>query len=259
MCLATFDIQSRRAPQIWMAFFWSFLRPHSSVSGSALHVLYTAPEMKKKNREVEVKLRVEDLSALRKRLAQIGALPSRRVFESNTLYDTPTGKLRRAGQLLRIRTEIPVPRSNHKPPGIDAQHAWAILTYKGPVKRSVPAPQLSRFHQKQYKDREEFELRADNPEMLARIMTALGYRPSFCYEKYRTAYRVSNLPGLVLDLDETPVGIFLELEGSRRMIDRAAKLLGYSSKDYSAASYWEVYRDHCRRAGSPVRNMVFSD
>lgn len=234
-----------------------FRRPNSSLSGSAPHVLYTAPEMKN-NREVEVKLRVEDLGALRRQLAQIGALPSGRVFESNTLYDTPAAKLRRAGQLLRIRTEIPVARSNHTPPRIDAQQTWAILTYKGSVKRSVPTPRSSRLRKK-YKEREEFELRAQNPEMLARIITALGYRPSFCYEKYRTAYRLPDCPGLALDVDETPVGIFLELEGSRRTIDRAAKLLGYSSEDYSVASYWEVYRNHCRRAGTPVRNMVFSD
>jgi adenylate cyclase, class 2 len=213
----------------------------------------------RKNREVEVKLRVEDLSALRRHLAQIGAVSSGRVFESNTLYDTPTAKLRRAGQLLRIRTEIPGARSNHKLPRIDSQPTWAILTYKGPINRSVPATRASRLHKKRYKDREEFELRAQNPEMLARIVTALGYRPSFCYEKYRTAYRLPSCPGLALDLDETPVGIFLELEGPRRMIDRAAKLLGYSWEDYRDSSYWEVYRDHCRRAGTPIRNMVFPD
>jgi len=51
----------------------------------------------------------------------------------------------------------------------------------------------------------------------------------FSYEKYRTTMK---LPGsarwakdLVIEVDETPIGTFLELEGPAEAIDRAAQNL----------------------------------
>jgi adenylate cyclase class IV len=54
----------------------------------------------------------------------------------------------------------------------------------------------------------------------------LGFRPGFRYEKYRASFR---LPNLHVDLDETPAGNFLELEGSPKAIERVAHALGYSA------------------------------
>jgi adenylate cyclase class 2 len=136
------------------------------------------------------------------------------------------------------------------------------LTYKGPV-QPIAGAQASHSRSaltgKRYKQREELELTVRNPGMLNKILSSLGYGPGFRYEKYRTTYRLRALPHLAVDLDETPVGVFLELEGPRPAIDKAAKLLGYSPQDYSDQTYWDVYRDYCGRHGIPVRNMVFSD
>lgn len=217
----------------------------------------------KNNREVEIKLRVADANELRRRLAELGATSEGRMFEQNTLYDRPGAKLRKSGQLLRIRIEIPAPGSGQR------HSTWRVakaptgtLTYKGAV-RSGAAAHAARSRPratgKRYKEREELELTVQNPAMLDKVLSALGYRPGFRYEKFRTTYRLRALPHLAVDLDETPVGVFLELEGPRAAIDRAASLLGYSQRDYSDQTYWDVYRDYRRQHGLPLRNMVFSD
>src|ERR1700731_3930872 len=84
--------------------------------------------------EIEIKLRIANVSALRCRLKQLGArevLP--RTHESNALYDTPKKHLARRGQLIRIRIEKPSPakRRQHRP-----QPAQAVLTFKGPPQAS---------------------------------------------------------------------------------------------------------------------------
>jgi adenylate cyclase class 2 len=86
-------------------------------------------------------------------------------------------------------------------------------------------------------------------------LRAIGLRPSFRYEKYRSTFR---LAGLHLDLDETPVGVFLELEGAPRSIDRVARSLGFVPREYINGTYWDLYAADCRRRGRKPANMLFS-
>ena len=95
------------------------------------------------------------------------------------------------------------------------------------------------------------------PEVLASVFEAIGLHPSFRYEKFRTRHQLPGFRGLHVDLDETPVGTFLELEGPKQEIDRAARRLGYSASDYITASYWGLYCDHCRAIGRRPGNMLF--
>ncbi len=64
--------------------------------------------------------------------------------------------------------------------------------------------------------------------------------------------------GLLIELDETPIGIFLELEGPASAIDRAAKALGFERRDYILANYMVLYREYCRRRGKKPRDMLFA-
>jgi len=211
-------------------------------------------------REIEIKLPVPDLRAMRRTLAHLGAKAHGRVFESNTLYDTSESALRRSSRLIRLRVQTPA--SNRPPhPRAAASTARAsrlanpsraVLTYKAPI--AAPAkPRATR----RYKEREEIEVEVTNSTDLARILQGLGLHPGFRYEKFRTKFTLKGLPGLELDLDETPAGIFLELEGSPRQIDRAARLLGYTRSDYDCRSYWELHQEFCQRRGIIVPNMIF--
>src|SRR5256885_9836920 len=56
------------------------------------------------NREIEIKFRVDDPRALRRRLRAAGFREiTPRTHEMNTLYDLPDRPLRRRGELLRLR------------------------------------------------------------------------------------------------------------------------------------------------------------
>ena len=81
----------------------------------------------KHRQEIEIKLRVQDVAAIRSRLKRLRAREiSPRTHEFNTLYDTPRQDLRRRGQLIRIRIEQPASRFAKRRPKADAA---AILTY----------------------------------------------------------------------------------------------------------------------------------
>jgi adenylate cyclase, class 2 len=200
------------------------------------------PRHVRTSREIEVKLRVADLAALVRRLKRLGARLHGRVLEQNTLYDTPSADFRRRGRLLRLRIETPAP-SKLLPGGARC----AILTSKAPVPQSGRRPR--------YKERLERELAVETPARWPSALRAVGLRSSFRYEKHRTTFR---LPGLHLDLDETPVGTFLELEGPPRAIDRVARALGYAPGEYINGTYWDLYAADCRRRGRKPTNMLLS-
>ncbi|MGD0365805.1 MAG: hypothetical protein ABSC93_33395, partial [Bryobacteraceae bacterium] len=61
----------------------------------------------------------------------------------------------------------------------------------------------------------------------------------------------------VATLDETPVGVYLELEGTPGWIDRNARRLGFAESDYSTASYYGLYVDYCRVHGLQPTHMTF--
>ena len=127
----------------------------------------------------------------------------RRVLEQNDLFDTAGASLRRSGRLIRVRIETPVSESR-RPNG----KIRVILTSKAPVARSTG--KASR-----YKERLERKVIVATPDNLREQLQALGFRSRFRYEKYRTSFR---LPGVHIELDETPVGTYLELEGTPQAI-----------------------------------------
>ena len=86
----------------------------------------------------------------------------------------------------------------------------------------------------------------------------MGYRAVFRYEKYRTEYVKPRSEGKVL-LDETPIGNFIEIEGSPRWIDRTARQLGYKTGDYITRSYGYLYLAYCRERRIRPKNMLFAD
>jgi len=180
-------------------------------------------------RETEIKLAMTDVKAARALLRSAGFLVSRpRVFESNTVFDTRKLALRKSGCLLRIR------EAGRK----------ATLTFKGTVR---PGPHKSRL---------EIETEIRGPAALAAIFTNLGYVPVFRYEKYRTEFTIGAAAG-VATVDETPIGVFMELEGAPRWIDRTARRMGFGKADYIKASYGRLYLMWCEKRGKRPNHMVF--
>jgi adenylate cyclase class 2 len=181
--------------------------------------------------EIEIKLRLPSkLGKIRRRLRALGfRMTKRRALESNILFDNPKRTLRKHGKLIRVRNI----------------NGRSVLTYKGPSEPS------------KYKKRPELEIDLPKDASMEEILTQIGYRPVFRYEKFRTEYikRAGN-GGKVL-LDETPIGNFLEIEGSPRWIDGSARLLGFSSDDYITRSYGYLYLAYCREKRIPPKDMLF--
>jgi adenylate cyclase class 2 len=215
----------------------------------------------RKNREVEIKLRVADVRALMAKLRRLGARKLSHVWERNTLFDTARGRLRKGGHLLRLRVVTPADATGREKNGVAAR-AGALLTYKGPGQRlgglNGGIRPEGRPAKQRYKVREEWEVEVGSPEKLRAILAALGMRPSFRYEKVRATYKLRGLPGVKVELDVTPVGTFVELEGAPGQIDRAARRLGYGVGDYITRSYLALHFEDCRRRGVKPKNMVFT-
>jgi adenylate cyclase class 2 len=179
--------------------------------------------------ETEVKIHVPDPTSVLARLHTSGFRETvRRQLEANTLYDTPDNRLRQNSMLLRLR------QIGNR----------GIMTWKGP---GIPGP---------YKSRPELETDIGSVQILHQILTSIGFEPSFRYEKYRTEFQSDDATGTVT-LDETPIGIFLELEGPGDWIDRTAAILGFSREDCILESYGRLYIADCERRGVRPSHMVF--
>ena len=177
--------------------------------------------------EREIKLRFDDAAEARAAALKTGAAPLRaRRLQEDYVLDTPDGTLRQRRSVLRVRMET----------------GRAILTFKGPVH---PAPM---------KLRDELETMVSDGPLLVRLLGELGFQVGFRYEKYREEFILNDV---IVAVDETPVGTFIEIEGSAEGIRATATALGRSSGDYLLDSYRTLFVQHCERRGLPVTNMLF--
>ena len=192
------------------------------------------------------------VAAARKKIAKLGAKVVRRevggkdgrVHELNILFDTPDGGFARHGQLLRVRIES---AGGANPKGATR----AVLTYKGPGEPQKEA---------RFKVRDEREVVVADDAAMRGILEALGLRGWFRYEKYRTTFALPRAArwaaGLHIELDETPIGVYLELEGPTAAIDRAANALGFSRSEYITKNYLLLHVENCRRKGVSVAQLA---
>ncbi|HKO03234.1 MAG TPA: class IV adenylate cyclase [Candidatus Acidoferrales bacterium] len=238
-----------------------------------LHAAILSELMRQGDHEIEIKLRVDDIASARRRLRAIGARGGARVHEANVLFDTANESLRGRGMLLRLRVERPA-RLGLALRGRGERRAlldaWffpargrqrVVVTLKAPPTDS-PMPlkgegKVVRAPQGLYKVRREIEFEVPDARAFREVLTALGLRPAFYYEKLRTTYRLPRVRGVEITLDETPVGPFLELEGSPAGIGRARRALGYRAEAAILMSYGAVYFAYCREHGVSPRDMVF--
>lgn len=178
--------------------------------------------------EREIKLRFPDVETARAAVMQIGATPIRgRRLQEDCLLDTPHDDLRARRCVLRVRVES----------------GKSFLTFKGPVQPS------------QMLVREELETVCADGAVLIRILEELGFRTWFRYEKYREEFTADDV---VIAIDETPVGVFVEIEGSDEDIEEIARALGRGPADYITDSYRGLFVRYCSERGLEPADMVFS-
>jgi len=189
--------------------------------------------------EIELKFPVNDLTRLQARLPGLGfQLDTPRTFEQNTLYDTPGRSLRQSKQILRLRRYGDL---------------WT-LTHK-----RQPAPAAA-SDASRYKVRIETETHVDDGPALAAIFEQLGYAPVFRYEKFRTEWSefidTSSARGHLV-LDETPIGIYAELEGPPAWIDRTLAALAVNPGACITDSYGKLFLTWKEATGSAAEHLTF--
>src|ERR1700734_536919 len=178
-------------------------------------------------REIEIKFRVADVRVLARKLRAAGfRLVTPRTHELNTLYDLPEEVLRARRELLRIRKYGSEWTLTHKAKGKIGRHSSRVETETGV---------------------------SDGKKMDA-ILRALGYAPTFRYEKFRAEW--TDGKGQVV-VDETPIGNFCEIEGASRWIDATAKTLGVTGKDYITKNYAGLFSDWKVQTKSKAEQMTF--
>jgi adenylate cyclase class 2 len=172
--------------------------------------------------EIEKKYRLTrgQHEGLALRLRESGAVYVGEEFEENTLY--AGGKLDVSRQALRLRR-------------IDGK---AILTYK---ERSPSQSTVKRYR--------EDETLVEDAEALAKILEALGFKPSLVYEKRRATWQ---LKGAEIVVDELPFGLFMEIEGEEDCIMEVEQSLGLAEAEAEMATYPELTRKHGEQRGDVI-------
>jgi adenylate cyclase class 2 len=177
--------------------------------------------------EIEIKFLVDDIPELVRTLSTLGFhCQTPFTHELNTLYDLPGQKLRKKGQLLRLRKYGEHWKLTHKGKGLEGRH----------------------------KSRTELETSVSDGDAMDAMLRALGFTPSFVYEKFRSEW--SDGEGAVV-LDRTPIGNIAEIEGKSRWIDSTARALGVGRERYITRSYAELFFEWKRRTKCPAENMTF--
>jgi adenylate cyclase class 2 len=179
--------------------------------------------------EREIKLRFESAEAAREAILAAGCSPlmSRRLQE-DALLDTDDEQLRRRRCVLRVREE----------------NGKSRLTWKGPVQPGA------------MKLREELETVVGDGQVLLHVLEELGLHVWFRYEKYREEFSHEDV---TIAVDETPVGVFVEIEGSEQGILNMTEALGRSPNDFILDSYRGLFLQHREEFGIVGPHMVFGE
>jgi adenylate cyclase class 2 len=179
--------------------------------------------------EQEVKFRLPSWDDGIRRIEAAGGTSTRpRHFESNQLFDYPDLRVEKRDSALRLR--------------FVGDDAW--LTYKGPHHGSG-----------KIKQRRESETFLGDGRAMETILESLGLEVRFRYEKYRANFRLGEAE---VSCDETPIGAFLEIEGTPEEIARTAERLSLEMKDAMSLSYPRLYQLHRAENPSAPEFMVFA-
>ena len=166
-----------------------------------------------------------DHEALRQRLESLEAeKQGASRLEDNWIFDSD-GALEGSDSLLRLR--------------LDRQ--GSRLTFKGPAS-----------FEGRIKVREEHETTVGDLDQMRAILEALGYRPLHRYQKYREEWLLGSV---VIALDHTPLGDFVELEGEG--CETVAKRCGFDPEEAERRSYLRLWADHRKAHPEASESMIF--
>ncbi len=186
--------------------------------------------MSANGQETEAKFYVRDWGRLEARLRKMKArLVQARVLETNIRYDFPDGRLRAAGQVLRLRRDT------------ESRYTFKNASTK----------------EQGILSRQEIEFVVGDFEKAKQFLEALGYQKMIYYEKYRTTYELNQT---LIMLDELPYGNFVEIEGEDiQSIQGVTDQLGLDWETAVAAGYVILFERVRKALKLPFDDISFSN
>jgi adenylate cyclase class 2 len=178
-------------------------------------------------KEVELKFKIDKPDLIRKKLKIQKAKFVGKAFERTTKFDTKNNDLEKEGKFLRVRT------------GFEN-----VITFKRKINKT----------EKDFKEREEIELEISDPKEMEMILENLGFTKKWVMEKYREKWQWGSAE---IVIDKLPFGNFIEIEGSKKAIQKTAKILGLDLKKGITTTYWGLWEDYRKKRGIKEENIIF--
>lgn len=179
--------------------------------------------------ELELKARVDDPDGVRRALLHAGAALVYRGTMLDRRFDR-RGRLERRDEVLRLRVYHPS----------DESPTWGVLGWKGPVRR-----------QGEYRAREEWESRVDDPKAALVVLRRLGYKIVLRIDRAVEQYALGDA---TLRLEWYPaMDVLLEVEGPPEAIERAIAATGLPRESFLPESLPHFTDAYERRTGLLAR------
>ena len=182
--------------------------------------------------ELELKARVDDPDTVRKAILAAGAELVYRGAMIDRRFDR-RGRLERRDEVVRLRVYHPADKSPE----------WGVLAWKGPAQRRG-----------EYRLREEWESRVDDPKAVLVILRHMGYKISVRIDRAIEQYRLGDA---TLRLERYPaMDVLLEVEGQPEAIERAVAATGLPRDAFlpeSLPHFTEAYEERTGRVARVSR------
>lgn len=159
----------------------------------------------------QVKYKINNFDYISKRLVEIEAVFIGGFMERTVRYDNEN--LKYSSNDLFIRTKSGIKN---------------VVTLK-----EIPDNEVSTSF-----ERITTEIEVDDINKMGYILEKIGLTKKFIMEKYRLFFRYGNIDILI---DELPFGIYLEIKGDDKEIDKITKLLNIENENLIKATYWDIY------------------
>jgi len=175
--------------------------------------------------EIEVKLKVNSLDEVERKLAEFGADFQAEQLQTDYLFDDANAMLIKTDRCLRLRRQSV------------AGSERFFLTYKGAKEKS------------NFKKRQEIEIEIIEAQSTQKLLSALGYDKVMVVEKKR---RLWHLGGCSVALDRLPLlGAFVEIEGpDDKTIADVQQSLGLADLTHIAKSYAQLTKEERDRSNA---------
>jgi predicted adenylyl cyclase CyaB len=181
--------------------------------------------------EAKIKLKsIEHAQVIVTTLDTLGAELISANIETNEFFDTSRNGLKKLGHMIRLRS-------------FDTRDK-CILTFKGKRLKG------------KFKNRLEMEVEISNRDEMCRILSVVGFKQNFSFQKKRLSFRFKEC---AVEIDCLPrLGYFCEVEGKNvKQISKVVKAIGLKDEECISDGYPSLLIAHAKKTKLGFRNITF--